>query len=334
MRGSELNRRLTELRADFASLVGRPFDHFFCPILHVDEDAELCKGHVVGQAFPDSARDWVVQRKDVDNFYGSCFEADFAAILYKEGGTPASVLFDKDLSRSFNVTITADGEPVDHFFAKAEIPKHFTGLELHDDHSDSVLLGLRMEPESAFKKAAQRWATWVSKDIRVPALVSLIKAGYLTLFSLLGYRYALSFDGLFIGRSMLGNFFRQSVGKPKPAVLHDAREFFGPFVHTVRPVLKTTLQLAGTITDGRMFLCRSSTGEPWAVIAFVRTSKQLHGVLLPLTESKRARALFKSFLQNDVTTFSASFIVFERDHWTTSPKPMTINWPKGSGLLD
>jgi len=98
-----LEKRLEELRADFASLTGAPFQHFFCPVLFVDEDAALCKGHVVSQAFPSSTRRWTVQRKDVDSFYGSYFETDFQALLYREGGTPASVLFDKKLSRSFDV---------------------------------------------------------------------------------------------------------------------------------------------------------------------------------------------------------------------------------------
>jgi hypothetical protein len=71
MSRSELARKLEEHREDFRSIVGTGFDHFFCPILHIDEYAKLCKGHIVGQAFPNSARDWVVQRKDVEDFYGS-----------------------------------------------------------------------------------------------------------------------------------------------------------------------------------------------------------------------------------------------------------------------
>lgn len=334
MADTGLEKRLEELRADFASLTGAPFKHFFCPILFVDEDAALCKGHVVSQAFPNSARRWTVQRKDVDSFYGSHFEADFTTLLYKEGDTPASVLFDKKLSRSFDVTITVDGEPVDHYFAKGDIPKHFTGFELHKDDGDSVLLGLKMNPKSAFEKADQQWETWVSKDFRVPALVSLIKAGYLTLFSMLGYRYALSVDGLLVGCHVLGQFFKRNVGKPKEVVLDDARGFFGPYAHMVRPVLKTNLQFAGTVADGNMFLCRSFSGEPWAVVVFIRTSQQLHAVLLPLTESEAAYRAFVSFLHNDETTLRANFLKFERDHWTTNPKPVTLEWPKGEALLE
>jgi len=191
-----------------------------------------------------------------------------------------------------------------------------------------------MNPKSAFEKADQQWETWVSKDFRVPALVSLIKAGYLTLFSVLGYRYALSVDGLLVGGHVLGQFFRSNVGKPKEVVLDDARGFFGPYAHMVRPVLKTKLQFAGTVADGNMFLCRSFSGEPWAVVVFIRTSQQLHAVLLPLTESEAAYRAFVSFLHNDETTLRANFLKFERDHWTTNPKPVTLEWPKGEALLE
>jgi len=334
MANTGLEKRLEELRANFASLTGAPFKHFFCPVLFVDEDVALCKGHVVNQAFPNSTRRWTVQREDVDSFYGSHFEADFQALLYREGGTPASVLFDKKLSRSFDVSITADGEPVDYYLTKGDIPKRFTGFKFHKDNGDSVLLGLKMDPTSALEKADRQWEMQVSKDIRIPALVSLIKAGYLTLFSMLGYRYALSVDGLLVGSHVLGQFFKRNIGKPKQAVLDDAREFFGACAHMVRPVPKTKLQFAGTVADGNMFLCRSFSGEPWAVVVFIRTSQQLHAVLLPLTESEAAYRAFVSFLHNDETTLHANFLKFERDHWTTNPKPVTLEWPKGEALLE
>ena len=48
---------------------------FLCPILQLEERVPLCKGHIVPKAV--RGRTWVVQRKDVDNFYGSFAEADF-----------------------------------------------------------------------------------------------------------------------------------------------------------------------------------------------------------------------------------------------------------------
>jgi hypothetical protein len=67
----DVAERLEALRQDFAVVAGRPFCHFFCPILMVDEQVELCRAHVVNHAFAASSRRWTVQWKDVDNFFGS-----------------------------------------------------------------------------------------------------------------------------------------------------------------------------------------------------------------------------------------------------------------------
>ena len=76
----DLQKRVEILREDYRRFSHKPFVHFYCPILHVDEPAELQKGHIINEAFSDSSRAWVVQRKDVDNFFASPFESDFEII--------------------------------------------------------------------------------------------------------------------------------------------------------------------------------------------------------------------------------------------------------------
>ena len=70
------NARLEDLTSAFRSrgASSKPRD-FLCPILQVEERAILCKGHIVPRAV--RGRTWLVQRKDVDNFYGRFVEADF-----------------------------------------------------------------------------------------------------------------------------------------------------------------------------------------------------------------------------------------------------------------
>ncbi|PQV62436.1 hypothetical protein B1R32_13611 [Abditibacterium utsteinense] len=80
-----MNTTLLEaLRADFKNVTGRPFEHFYCPILQRDGPAELCMGHVVNKAFFDTSNRvserCILQRKDVDNFYGSHFEPRFLLV--------------------------------------------------------------------------------------------------------------------------------------------------------------------------------------------------------------------------------------------------------------
>jgi hypothetical protein len=59
---------------------GNPFKCFYCPILQTDEETELCMGHIVNKSIPNSCRKCVVQRKDVDGFYGVVVEAEEARL--------------------------------------------------------------------------------------------------------------------------------------------------------------------------------------------------------------------------------------------------------------
>jgi len=82
----------------------------------------------------------------------------------------------------------------------------------------------------------QDWQISVEKDLRLPALVSLLKAAHLTLFEMLRYRYVLSAVGHFMGQSILGKFFLQNEGLAKQAVIANAYGHFREFMNLVRPV--------------------------------------------------------------------------------------------------
>jgi hypothetical protein len=71
----EFQGKLELLRKDYKSIRGKPFNYFYCPILFRDENVPLCRGHIVNRAFPNSYRVWTAQRKDVDNFFWTYFEA-------------------------------------------------------------------------------------------------------------------------------------------------------------------------------------------------------------------------------------------------------------------
>ena len=77
---TELRERVETLRADYESCTDQPWNYFLCPILFRDEEAQLCRAHVINKAFQDSDRSWTVQRADVDSRFGTLFEKDFLAI--------------------------------------------------------------------------------------------------------------------------------------------------------------------------------------------------------------------------------------------------------------
>src|SRR5208337_2439289 len=79
--------RLELHRANYETVMGSPFEHFFCPILFSDVPAELIRGHVINEAFKGSSKAWVIQRGEVDRFYGGFFEGDFELLQYMQGAT-------------------------------------------------------------------------------------------------------------------------------------------------------------------------------------------------------------------------------------------------------
>lgn len=320
---AKVRSKIKKLRADYAKINGHSFTHFYCPILFKDEDVPLGKAHIINTAFPNSSRAWTVQRSDVDNFYGSIFESDFIAIKYhNENLSPGKVIADKKLSKTFYPKILVDNKPVDHFVLQGNIPEQFTPIELQSD-GRSVLLGLKMRPEDVFASVGQKWDIEIFKDVRIPALVSLIKAAHLTLFEMLGYRYAFFPGGYFIGRHILGEFFSQNQDSQKPEVLKNALLFFRDFAHMVRPVQTNSLGLQGTITDRLFLICWGSSGSPWALIVFIRTSQQLHSVMIPIDV-----VTFLNFLRSENESIKVSYCRLEQDHWEGDKESARIIWPK------
>lgn len=119
---------LQKLNEDYKINAGKPFEHFFCPILHVDEDVELCKGHILNRSLKGVNRTVTVQRKDVDGFFGTMFEDDARNIEIYHQKQLHEIVFDSFLSKRFNSRIYAEGEVVDTFFSSGPFPDHATPI--------------------------------------------------------------------------------------------------------------------------------------------------------------------------------------------------------------
>ena len=328
---AELNFKLDKLRTDFEQTQGQPFEHFFCPILFRDENIELCKAHIVNQAFSDSSPIWTVQRKDVDGFYGSNFEADFMAIQYNLEQSLGDAITNKKLSQLLRPEILLDGKAVDFFIARGEVPKDFTRMEF-DNNGEISHFALKMKPEDVQSASNRVWELSVSKDVRLAAFVSLIKSAHLTLFEMLGYRYALSVGGRHIGRDILGEFYLKNKDKPRSEVIRNANSFFREFEHMVRPIQTIDIALEGTITDRYVFACLGKDNQPWAILVFVNIFQSLHAVLMPIFDNAEMVNTYLSFLHNKNENLDISLCYFDGEHWEIDEVVQRIYWPK-DGIL-
>jgi hypothetical protein len=319
-----VRNRYMELRNDYSTIHGTPFNYFFCPILFTDEDVELCKAHILNQAFSNTSRAWTIQRKDVDNFYGSRFESDFLAIEYK-GKSPLEILSDKKLSDIFRPKLFLENDELEHYIPQESIPDNQSSIELWDDEQ-SLTIALKIEPEAFSQAIGKDLQIDTSKDLRLPALVSLIKAAHLTLFELIGYQYALNGGAKFVGHEILGKFFLQNRNNKKPETTQAAMSFFAPYTYMVRPVEISKLEFDGTITDYFFLACRSDDFI-WAFIVFIKISKTLHAVIIPIFDDARAEVNFREFLTGRVTTLNVSVGTIGRKHFELNPKSTQLEWP-------
>ena len=329
--GDALNDRLRALREDYARTVGEPFEHFYCPLLFRDEDVELCAGHVVSQAFSGASRAWTVQRKDIDNFYGSLFESEFELLQEAPRLSAATILSDSKLSRAVSLKFFLDGEEVGYYTPQGSVPPHFTPVTLHDK-GEVVPVAFKMAKEEMIASAERSWQVDYRKDVRLAAFVSLIKAAHLTLFELLGYQYVITASGYFLGHDVLGRFFLENREKPRRDALASAEAFFREFQHMARPVVgwKELDGFRGSITDRSFIACEGSSGRVWGLIVVVNTGQSIYGVMVP--GEAQSAPVFMEFLRNETETISGLLCRFEDDQWTASTA-IKMKWPKTGVLL-
>lgn len=326
-----LSKRLNALRRDYQQRTGRSFEHFFCPILQCDKPGELCRGHVINQAFRRSARTWTIQRTDVDGFFGTLFESEFV-LLQERGQHPlGNVLADPTLARRFRPEIRVDGKSVEFYRPKNTIPQGHTEFLFQRGDDKPVRLALKMSPSEALATQASSWDVGFERDLRLPALVSLLKAAHLSMFSVLGYSWALASAGRFVGLDILGRFFDANKDRERAVVLEHAREHFREFINLVRPINSELGLLRGTVSDRYLYLCTGSEG-PWAFMVLVRTDTDFHGVLLPVFEDAERSARYLRFMKDPAPRIQARLARFNGDRWEVSTTEQTLHWPEANWL--
>ena len=323
---ASLQRRLAALRRDYQSATGTSFQHFFCPILWTDDEARLCRAHVINQKFDGADPAWTVQRADVDAWFGSLFEKDFLAIEQRGRPVAGEALLNRGLAQRFRPEITVDGQVVAHYPRRGRVPEAHTAVDVNIRDA-TVSLALKLTPSEVLSSRGGEWEVRVQKDVRVQALVSVLKAAHLTMFHLLGYRYALSGGGRFLGMDVLGTLFLKSQGMERPASLTLAKHHLRQFSSMVRPVIEAPTETPGTITDRCVhFLMRGH--EIWGCLVFVRTGNHLHAAVVPILESPESASLFARFLESPAMRIETRMGRFGRHAVELSPSSQWIDWPE------
>jgi hypothetical protein len=234
---------------------------------------------------------------------------------------------DKDLSRKLQPRVTIDGVPVEYYRPAGRVPPTHSELIFSAEGKPTTRLAIKLSPNDLLAAIGRSIQVHIERDLRLPALVSLLKAAHLTMFEMVGYEYGLSAGGHFVGHEILGRFFLENRGEKKPVITERANSHFRQFANLVRPVQSAPSELRGTASDRFLYLCTSSSGA-WAFVILVRTGEQMHAVLLPVMEDPDNAARFVAFLENPAPRFEVRLTRFAGDHWEGSPEPQTFIWPE------
>jgi len=323
----EMHDKLDKLKNDYLEVTGVEFEHFFCPILYKDENAELCKAHIINQVFEGASRKWTIQRKDVDNFYGANFESEFVLLRYRGKLDPFRALGEKYL----NPKILVNGEEIEHYRFNGHLDENFTPIIIKNNEREEIVI-IKIPPAEVKELIENDWEIENELNLMIPSIVSLIKSAYLTLFEILGYTYVFSKGGYFIGKELLGKFFELNHEKSRREIKAAGNNFFSKFQSIIRPVNKIDGDLSkGSVESGKFIVCKDfSDTKPWAYMIFINFANQNHVVLLPYLELSEINSeiihKYKMFVDNPRENITVRQKVIENGQ--SYVRSSTIIWPK------
>lgn len=331
-RKQEVKRFLPAMKADYEQVTGKPFQEFFCPIAWKDEPAELCMGHIVSQKIRNSSRARVVQRKDVDGFFGQTVEPDFTSLVNARSKTPQEVILDSTLRKQLKPRLIVGGMELRYkLFTGQIVPPGHSVIVLQTKDGKEELFLIEKTYEEMLELQTKDWKIGFDGDCRIAALATLIKAAYLTLFRMIGYPFALSPGGIHVGYDILGGFYRANCGKKAKEIRAEMLAYFRPYVHMVRPMHECAPNAPrGTVEDHVTIACASINGKHFGNIIFVRTNTIVHSVLMPSFEDADSVPIYIDFLNNDNETLMGRYCIFDpiERHWRAAKDVMPLTWPK------
>lgn len=329
-----LEKELVALQASHVRKCGVRFDHFFCPALWEDTPSELCLGHVFNQSFGHHKRRVVVQRKDVDEFYGKFFEFDvrgFAKTLKKDMD---EIVESPELVKYQNFTMFVDNKPVKTLIYDGNMPDGFSKVGLLNSKGKPCLtLAVDVHPDKWLPlKGTNRTRLHSFNDWRLEVLPTLIKSAHLSMFYVFQYRYGISVASDFIGRQILGRFYRHNCNGNKHSVHAAAKEFFIEYVNVARPVLgEYPRDMLPSIENRVFYFLEGSSGQHFGIGAIVKTGPMLHMVYMPnFLDPSCDVGVYQDFISNDNEDFT-----IRRGRWNEADNLIEldsnlirIKWPK------
>lgn len=243
----------------------------------------MCGGHIVNGAFPNSCRKRVLERGDVDSFYGSVVESHFITVINSGDASIEEILTSKSLRKNLPWSIKVDGETIDSYTPGAEVPTNHSVVGFDLGGEKPLRLALKITEDEL--EAAKNVQFVLDRDYVPEAVASLLKAAHLTMFRVFGYGYVFSTAGLDVARILREfferhkNTFKGMLSAEKQCAVADTFQAHMGMILPMKSFDQNLLK--GTIEDNRFILCAGSSGRPFAIGVLVRTDDHMHVVFLP-----------------------------------------------------
>ena len=252
--------------------ISRRLEDFYCPILQVEEPAALCKGHIIPKSV--RGRSWVVQRKDVDNFFGSFSEAGFAhgvklrSMEFRDG---LEYVTKHHLAKDANLSVVG-GNGV-----KARV---------HPTKKRGGGWEFRVQLEDGQPDLSGELSLSMNMDVGCETLLTCLHSAHLGNFEAAGYTYATSPSGRFVA-SLLGQVYRRftgaSVGSRRGAKADRAQleDLCRMHMNMVRPLPSVEGFNKELLEDPfRSFVVGWCGGKPFATIHQLQADSEWNAVMV------------------------------------------------------
>jgi hypothetical protein len=316
--------KLQDLRSSYQAQTGKEMNYFLCPITLRDEETDLCEGHILNDAF-DVFQATVIQRKDIDSYYGQTIEPG-AVLRIKAEEALDPVKMSKQ-SKCYVVTLGGE-----HVFEAAfvndktqimELLKRSRKIVYLTDDTGKPMKGfhplLIVDEGAVVPDDARFMLRLVARSPIHDGEVegAMLKSAYLAHFRMRSYR-VLEDATLGPVRTALSEFFTRQGNKK------DARTFFDDFIGCVSFVPIPFHGFPDTLSDNVLLFhyvtAPPDKKQPFAQSCIFRILKnELTIVTLPMSTSDEGIEYYRKLLHREHFEQCIRITQWTSTHFTTNP---------------
>src|SRR4051812_34296577 len=130
----------------------------------------------------------------------------------------------------------------------------------------------------------------------------------------------------------------RNVGRKSRAVIEWTKTFLPRFEPMAKPVIESSIEWRGTVTDNQLLVCRTGDRKVWASIVLVKTASLLWAVLVPICEGPDRQlelSRFLHFLREGPEYLQVSYMKLSDDssQWDLQDGIQKWEWPRDGKLF-